>query len=58
MQTTMTCSCGLDMIPLNKAIGMCRRCDTTAQGNSMRVGPPNTPGTRDGWFTNPFGDRK
>lgn len=37
---------------------VCPRCDTVAQGNGMRVGPPNSPGTRDGWFNAPFGDLK
>lgn len=50
-------TCGLGMVALAAGVFICRRCDTTAQGN-QRVGPPNLPGTRDGWFIAPFGDTK
>jgi len=36
---------------------MCRRCDTVSC-NGQRVGPPNAPGTKSGWFPATFGDRK
>jgi len=52
------CSCGLNTWPLNKTITMCPRCDTSAQHSGTRVGPPNAPGTRNGWFNATFGDRK
>lgn len=50
------CSCGFDMQPLTPGIIICRRCDTTPL-NGMRVGPPNNPGTTNGWFPASFGDR-
>jgi hypothetical protein len=37
---------------------MCPRCDTVAQNNGMRAGPPNHPGTRDGWFRDTTGGTK
>ncbi len=52
------CSCGFEKWPLAKDFSMCRRCDTSAQNNGMRVGPPNAPTTRNGWFNPMFGDRK
>lgn len=54
-------NCGFDKWVLDGttfAVLICRRCDTSAQPGGMRVGPPKSPGTRDGWFTAPFGDRK
>jgi tRNA(Ile2) C34 agmatinyltransferase TiaS len=51
-------ACSLGMVAIGKGVFVCRRCDTTAQGNGMRVGPPTLPGTRDGWFNAPFGDTK
>ena len=54
-------ACGFDRWALNGpdyTVLVCRRCDTSAQNNGMRVGPPNSPGTNNGWFLAPFGDRK
>jgi hypothetical protein len=54
-----TCKlCGFELTQLAPRITICRRCDTSAQNNGMRVGPPNTPGTHNGWFTATFGDHK
>jgi hypothetical protein len=39
-------------------VHVCRRCDTVDQGHGQRVGPPNSPGTTNGWFAAPFGDTK
>jgi hypothetical protein len=55
------CSCGFEMWMLDgKTFGIhiCRRCDTSQQAGGMRVGPPNSPGTKNGWFAAPFGDHK
>ena len=49
--------CGFEMTNLIPGFTCCRRCDTVAQNNGMRVGPPNLPGSRNGWFTAPFGDK-
>lgn len=54
-------ACGFEMWMLdgpNFGVHVCRRCDTSAQAGGQRVGPPKSPGTRDGWFTAPFGDTK
>lgn len=58
MPPTSCRACGLDMKTLPGGILTCPRCDTTAQAGGQRVGPPNSPGTRDGWFLAPFGDTK
>lgn len=60
-QNVKTCPCGIDTVTLTGstvAVRVCLRCDTSAQGNGVRVGPPNLPGTNNGWFNAPFGDRK
>lgn len=57
-----TChACGLNMWTLTGPLGdvtICPRCDTSAQTGNMRVGPPNSPTTSNGWFLAPFGDKK
>lgn len=54
-------TCKFEMWQLRAGDGVllvCRRCDTSGQGGGRRVGPPNAPGTRDGWFDAPFGDKR
>lgn len=50
-------ACTMELLPLAPGYLCCPRCDTSAQSNGMRVGPPNMPGTRNGWFNAPFGDK-
>jgi len=53
-------ACGFSKTPLTQGITICRRCDTSAdlsKPGGMRAGPPNMPGTRNGWFNAPFGDK-
>lgn len=53
-----TCGlCGFGLWPLPSGVKICRRCDTSIHNNGMRVGPPNTPSTDNGWFNPGFGDR-
>lgn len=55
-------ACGMNMWllagPTHGVLHVCPRCDTSAQKDTMRVGPPNAPGTSNGWFTAMFGDSK
>lgn len=51
-------ACGMDKQELADGVNICLRCDTSQQTGSMRVGPPNTPGTNNGWFTASFGETK
>lgn len=54
------CSCKFELWTIHALQGdvtVCRRCDTVAQGSTMRVGPPRLPNSRDGWFTASFGDK-
>lgn len=57
MKTTCR-SCHMEKTDLGADITICLRCDTSAQAGMQRVGPPNTPGTHNGWFTASFGDPK
>ena len=50
--------CGMPRTSLVPGVTICPRCDTSAQSNGQRVGPPNLPGTRNGWFPASFGDHK
>lgn len=53
-----TCNaCAMDLVAIAPGVLICPRCDTVAQGNGMRSGPPKLAGTRDGWFNAPFGDK-
>ncbi len=63
MRTTCR-DCRTDLLiinPLTHNVSICPQCDTIGMGTSMgigmRVGPPNTPGSRNGWITSPTGDQ-
>lgn len=50
--------CRFEMWALPGGYWACRRCDTVAQHDNHRAGPPKLPNTIDGWFRAPFGDIK
>lgn len=50
-------ACTMEKVPLGSGFHICPRCDTVAEGNGIRVGPPHAPGTLFGRFKASFGDR-